>query len=137
MKRRFRLTAIVLLQMILLSGCVQSASDEAQWGSFTAEDTYSYDKKYVAEQTITMEEDTQVSYIRVSIKDTEHENEVFHFTPARASDFWGVCWESDSYNIWIQSGDTGVICYRYEDETWTPDETAVRPDDIVSKYDQH
>ncbi len=137
MKKCFRMIAMLMLQMILLSGCMQSASDEAQWGSFTSENAYSYDKKYVAEQTITMEEDTQVSYIRVSIKDTEHENEVFHFTPARASDFWGVCWESDSYNIWIQSGDTGVICYRYEDETWTPDETAVRPDDIVSKYDQH
>lgn len=73
--------------------------------------------------------------MKVSIIDTGNKKEVFSFIPARARDFWGICWESDSYNIWIQSGDIGVICYKCEDEIWVQDESAIRPDDIVSKYD--
>lgn len=65
-----------------------------------------------------------------------HDEAVFSFTPARASDFWGICWETDTYNIWIQSGDIGVICYAYADGNWEVDPTAIRPDSIVSKYDK-
>lgn len=57
------------------------------------------------------------------------------FQPARASDFWGICWEHDTYNIWIQSGDIGVLCYSYEDGKWELDTSAARPDYVVSKYD--
>ena len=45
------------------------------------------------------------------------------------------CWENDSYNIWVQSGDLGVLCYRMSDEVWTLDYDAVRPDYIISRYD--
>ncbi len=135
MKAFFRMIAILILLIFLLSGCAQNTAKEQKWGSFTSEDIYSYDKKYVAEQTITEENKTQVRYVKVSIIDTDNKKEVFSFIPARAGDFWGICWESDSYNIWIQSGDIGVICYKCEDEIWVQDESAIRPDDIVSKYD--
>lgn len=131
----FRTLAILMLQIFLLSGCAQNVAEEPKLDSFTSKDIYSYDKKYVAEQTVIEEDSTQVSYVKVSIIDTGNKKEVFSFIPARARDFWGICWESDSYNIWIQSGDIGVICYKCEDEIWVQDESAIRPDDIVSKYD--
>ena len=72
---------------------------------------------------------------KVCIYETGTEEKVFEFYTERARDFWGICWESDTYNIWIQSGDTGVYCYRYEDERWIRDDSAERPEDIHSKYD--
>ena len=71
----------------------------------------------------------------ITVYRSETNAEVFSFAPARASDFWGVCWESKSYNIWIQSGDVGILCYQFDDETWTLNENAERPADIISKYD--
>lgn len=76
------------------------------------------------------------SVIVVSIYDAETDEFVGDFCPARARDFWGICWESDSYNIWTQSADIGIYCYVYEDGRWIRDENAVRPEDIVSKYDK-
>ena len=140
MRAFFKIMAVWMLQICLLSGCAQRTEEppKSNWGSFTAEDTYSYDKKYVAVQTVETEEysrTTKVRYVRVTIMDANREKEIFSFIPARARDFWGICWESDSYNIWTQSGDVGVFCYQYEDETWVRHESAVRPEEIVSKYD--
>ena len=140
MRVSFKMIAILVLQILLFSGCTQNIAEETKsdWGSFTPEDIYSYDKKYVAVQTVETEEysrTTKVRYVRVTIMDANREKEIFSFIPARARDFWGICWESDSYNIWTQSGDVGVFCYQYEDETWVRNESAVRPEEIVSKYD--
>lgn len=135
---RFKIITILILQALLLSACStkENVTTKDRWGSFTAEDTYSFDKKYLAEQTVEFDEATNTRYVQIGVKDTSTDKEVYHFTPARARDFWGICWESDTYNIWTQSGDVGVICYRYEDEKWVRDETATRPDDIISKYDE-
>lgn len=57
------------------------------------------------------------------------------FEPARAADFWGVCWESDTYDIWIQLGDIGVRCYHYDKGKWTVAPNAVQPEYIFSNYD--
>ena len=54
---------------------------------------------------------------------------------ARSADFWGYCWEKDTHNIWVQSGDTGVFCYSLKGKKWKLNESAERPDYIVSKYD--
>lgn len=85
----------------------------------------------------TVKETEHAEQIIVSVYLTENDELVFSFNPARAWDFWGICWESNSYNIWIQSGDIGIYCYAYEDDQWYVDENAVRPDDIVSKYDKY
>ncbi|MBP5180703.1 MAG: hypothetical protein J6127_05390, partial [Clostridiales bacterium] len=48
---------------------------------------------------------------------------------------FGMVWESDTYNIWFQSADIGLLCYSMNDNVWTYDPNAVRPDDIISKYE--
>lgn len=122
-------TAVLLALLVLMVSLPACRSPELNWGSFTAEKTESFDHKYYAVQT---KEDLDLV---VTVFNCATGAEVFSFSPARAWDFWGICWESDSYNIWIQSGDIGVKCYRFDNEEWTLDEQAVRPADIVSKYD--
>lgn len=107
--------------------------DEAKnMGSFTFDRTSSYDDKYYAVSEKREGNDS----ITVSIYESENDTLVFSFETVRASDFWGIYWESSSYNIWIQSGDIGVICYSYENNQWKLNENAKRPDDIISKYDE-
>lgn len=127
-----KLVYICCIFLFILSGCGNTIQAE-NWGSFTAEKAYSYDKEFYAIQST--EEKDGVEAVAVSVCLAESDELVFSFTPARASDFWGVCWEKDTYNLWIQSGDIGIICYRYEDGQWYADQTAVRPDYIESKYD--
>ena len=99
-----------------------------QYGSFTVDKTFSYDGKYYA----LISEDEQMIVITLY---SSNDNEVFSFKPCRKSDFWGICWENDSYNLWIQSGDIGIKCYVMADEVWSVNEDAIRPDYIISKYD--
>ena len=99
-----------------------------EYGSFTIEKTSSYDGKYYAYMT----QHDQMIVVNIY---SEDDNEVFTFEPCRKSDFWGICWENDSYNLWVQSGDIGIICYTESDEVWSVDDSAVRPDYIISKYE--
>lgn len=119
---------ISMLLLLCVSACGLGAKD-ADWGSFSPDRTESFDHRYYAIQTVA---DSQV---KVTVYDCDSDTEVFSFIAARASDFWGVCWEPDSYNIWIQSGDIGVFCYRYENNEWALDENMKRPASIISKYD--
>lgn len=107
-------------------------------GSFTSDKTYSYDEKYYATQNAEYIDGTgPVRLINVSIYETETDTPVFNFYPARAMDFWGICWENDTYNIWTQSADIGIYCYKFENEQWKRDESAIRPEYIISKYDKY
>ena len=122
--------------LLLLSGCTNEHSAES-WGSFTPDKTYSYDEKYYAVQKV--EDDIYgngVKYIKVNVYETETDDLVDCFYPARAWDFWGICWENDTYNIWTQSADIGIYCYKCEDMKWVRDESAERPEYIISKYDK-
>ena len=110
----------------------QSQDSNENWGSFTSAKTYSYDSKYYAIQN-TKERDN-ISFIDVVIYNNKDEM-VYSFSPARAFDFWGICWENDNYNIWVQSGDVGTLCYSYDNKEWSLNASAIRPDYIVSKYD--
>ena len=98
-------------------------------GTFS-NDCYSYDCKYYA--TAHMNRDT----IKIDIQSWKDDIIVYSFEPCRSSDFWGICWEEDNYNLWIQSADIGVICYSMVDEVWERDEDAVRPESVISKYDK-
>ncbi len=119
--------------VLILSFCACVKSEpEVDWGSFTWEKTFSYDEKFYAVQEV--QEIDDVNFIIVSVYSSDDEL-VSSFAPARASDFYGICWEEESYNIWIQSGDIGVLCYAYGNGEWNPDYLAVRPEYIVSKYD--
>ena len=126
-----KLIGVLAVVCLLLVGCQHSRSND-DWGSFTSEKIYSYDKKYYAEQK-TIETD-DIRFVEILIY-TNEDKQVYSFVPARASDFWGICWENDNYNIWIQSADIGVICYSFDNETWTKNNAATRPNYIVSKYD--
>ena len=122
-----KLCILCLLLLVLLGACSSRGTD---WGSFTPDKTESFDQKYYALQT------TNENSVVVTVYDKTSGKEAFSFSPARASDFGGICWEKDTYNIWIQSGDIGVLCFRYTNGQWTLDESAVRPDYIISKYDK-
>ncbi len=131
MKHIWKIIAIMITLVIVslaVYGCVIDAQKNS-WGSFTSRKTESYDGKYYATQT------KHEKAIKVTVYEKETDKEVYSFTPARSMDFWGICWESDSYNIWIQSGDIGVYCYKYTDNKWELDKQAERPADIISKYD--
>lgn len=123
-----------LLLIFLIN--LQKPNAPVYMGSFTLDKAYSYDEKYYAIQE---SEDTDASfkYIKVSIYESETNSLIFSFYPARALDFWGICWENDTYNIWTQSADIGIYCYKYEDEQWEIDYSAQRPEYIISKYDKY
>ncbi len=124
---------LVSLCIFLLVACGNNETQENQWGSFTAEKTYSFNEKFYAVQTVDKKDD--VSYVVVDVYKTENDEKIYSFSPARASDFWGICWEPETYNIWIQSADIGVLCYEYQDGRWSLNENAVRPKEVISKYD--
>lgn len=132
--RIFRVAIIACVVIGLLSACFNGESKANDWGSFTADQTYSYGEKYYASQSLVEGEETQMVKVTVCLTDTDEA--VAEFEPARARDFWGICWEEDTYNIWIQSGDTGTLCYAHHDGVWTLDESAERPSYVISKYDQ-
>lgn len=105
------------------------------YGSFTPYKTYSYDNALYALQKVKKVDGFDFKMIQVRIYESDTNTLIYSFYPARAMDFWGICWESDSYNIWTQSADIGIFCYKYDDKQWIIDKTAVRPPDIISKYD--
>ena len=129
-------TLIFLLAfaLVLLTGC-SAAHNDNNWGSFTADDVYSSDGKYLARHCVVRPEGYDVDMIQVDIYSAVTGEVLSSFIPARAMDFWGVCWEEGSHNLWIQSGDTGLACYTPIDGQWLHNEEAVQPESIKSKYD--
>lgn len=103
-------------------------SKEKDYGSFTIERTYTYDKKYYAECTV---QSSGMILIEIT---TRNNIRVSSFKPCRASDFWGICWEYDNYNLWIQSSDIGCICYSFNGEEWERNKDAVMPDYIIRRH---
>lgn len=103
------------------------------WGTFTDLETSSSDGKYTAEYSGMHIGEYGDVMIVVNIRDAGTKKLVSSFIPARYFDFWGICWEEGTHNLWIQSGDTGIACYREQDGEWLLDEDAVRPESIVSK----
>ena len=129
-----KLLCFSITLLLILSGCGNPAMQTEDWGSFSPDKTQSYDNKYYAVQNI--EETDNGKYIAVNIYTTQNDEFVFSFTPARAMDFWGICWENDTYNIWIQSADIGTLCYKYKEKEWIIDDEVIKPDYIISKYDK-
>ena len=97
-----------------------------KYGSFTMFTTYSYDRKYYSE-VIKSGDDYMLS-----IGTGDDYMPIYATGAGPQSDFRGMCWENDNYNLWIQTVD-GVICYSMEDEVWTVNEDAVKPDYIIEK----
>ena len=127
----------VLLAVILCAGAVlpESLAEEQEifLGSFSTDKTYSGDLLFYALQTVEQTESDRG--IVVTVYETTSDTPVFSFRPDRASDHWGICWERDSYDIWVQSGDTGTSCWEYHDGEWKRSSGRVCPEYIVSRWD--
>lgn len=128
-----KLLCIIFVLMLIMTGCDNTPIQTDDWGSFSPDKTQSYDNKYYAVQSIA--ETDNGNYIAVNIYTTRNDEFVFSFTPARSMDFWGICWENNTYNIWIQSSDIGTLCYKYVEDEWIIDNEAIKPDYIKTKYD--
>ena len=108
--KRLMLVWVMMLALCFATACtgilsrvVPSETPRQRfWGSFTSEKTYSYDRKYYAVQSV------ENGMIKVSVFLTSSGELADAFTPARSMDFWGICWERDTYNIWTQSVDIGA-----------------------------
>ena len=83
----------------------------------------SYDGKYSIDLTV---EDKMVSITIMSGSD-----EVFVIPAGKESEFRGVCWDKNSYDLWLQYKDGDLICYHMADETWEVDTGAEKPDYII------
>ena len=105
------------------------------WGSFTNADVTTSDGKYTAKHgAVWADNNIYERMIQVDIYDAATDELVDSFTPAPARDFWGVCWAEGTHDLWIQSGDEGIRCYREQNGKWTLDKNAPRPEDVVSKW---
>ena len=108
------LLSVIAVFTMCSCAMVSSTAPGTEYGSFTIKKTSSYDGKYYA-------------YMTQHAVGTVIANE--------ATVTWTTHAENDSYNLWVQSGDLGILCYTMSDEVWTLDDSAVRPDYILSKYD--
>lgn len=86
-------------------------------------DSDSYDGKYTVCLT---SEDKEVLITVLSGAD-----EVFVFSAGNESEFRGICWDKNSYDLWLQYKDGDLICYHMSDETWKVAHGAEKPDYIV------
>ena len=127
MKNRYVVILLVLL-LFCLTGC--HTAEPQFWGSYTAAKTYSHDRRYYAIQTVVNQT------VDVSVFETNTDKKIDSFSPARSSDFWGICWEKDTYNIWTQSADNGTCCYEYKDDKWIRNESLKEPNYIISRYNE-
>lgn len=109
--------------------------DPAKYGSFTSKTAVSSDGRYSAKQVVTRPHLDSVEMVRVDVYDNETGELVDSFLTERAWDFWGICWEEGTYNIWIQSGDVGVYCFEETNGEWEKNYDLPLPDSIISPYD--
>lgn len=107
----------------------KAADYKERYGDFSPERINSFDNEFYA-QTMPLATDM----IEIQIFSTGGDI-VAEFQPCRSSDYWGICWEKDSHNIWVQSGDVGYVCYTQEGKEWVKAEGAVKPDYIHGKYE--
>lgn len=97
-----------------------------RYGSFTIDFTSSYDEKYTV-HIIRAGDNRTVQIQAPDIKDTTM---IGSFAK---KDFYGVCWDKDSYDIWVQLKKEGIICYRFDDGEWEEDPEAEVPDYIIPR----
>ena len=98
------------------------------YGSFSLEEPLCYDGEYYIKLT-----DCGEVYL-ISVYPSR-DTGAWPLCHVDKDEYEGVCWEEDTYNVWIQSSPDGVCCYSYDGSGWAEDPEAVRPDYIISKYD--
>ena len=115
----------LMLAIVLSFTTGGSVQDEKMNDSvFQMETIHSFDGR------LRVEIDATEMMIRLDITDEERGELLYSFSPVRRLDFWGICFEADHYNLWVKSGDVGILCYEYDGETWQYNPDAVMPDYI-------
>lgn len=95
-----------------------------EFGSFTRDKTYSYDGKYYVAKFDPL-------FHEIGIYSSNgHVDAIILPNPG---DYYGVCWEKDSYNLWIQNKSGDTLCYSMVDEKWSLNESAVKPEYIICR----
>lgn len=137
MKSRWRILLAVLAACVAFGAVATWKWSEKprEWGSFTNRAVVSSDGQYRAEHGAKKMDGYNVPMIQVDIYNHTTGVLMDSFVPARAMDFYGVCWEEGTHNLWIQSADIGIHCYVQQGSQWILDENAVRPVGIISKWD--
>lgn len=103
----------LMLAIVLSFTTGGSVQDEKMNDSvFQTETVYSFDGR------LRVEIDATEMMVRLDITDEERGELLYSFSPVRRLDFWGICFEADNYNLWVKSGDVGILCYEYDGETW-------------------
>lgn len=125
-----KIIALLLLVVVLFTGCGGPQVVE-DYGSFTMDKAFSYNDEYYAEIT-RFKNDEGVNVTVVDIFQASDDIIKHSIVIDTTSEFWGFCWEKDSYNIWIQTS-KGISCYQKGDFQWELDENAVKPDYIIEK----
>ena len=98
-----------------------------EYGSFRTESISSFDDRFL------LEINDETNMIILTVYNKKDNTIMCSFETVRKWDFWGICFEKDNYNIWIQSGDIGIICYMFDGEKWSLNSNAVRPAYIIPK----
>ena len=125
-----KIIALLLFIVVVFTGCGASGALE-DYGSFTTEKTYCYNEDYYA-KTTRFKNDEGIPVVVVDIFSAADDVIKESIIIDTSSEFWGFCWEEDSYNIWIQTSE-GLFCYKKGVFEWVLDETAQKPDYIVEK----
>ena len=109
----------------------KEADRQAMYGSFNVEEAKSYDGKFTAKCLIGS------GIVTVQIIDNETDSIVSSFKPCGKGSFYGVCWENDKYNLWVQTDTSYLICYSMKESRWDWEinKNARKPDYIKGRYE--
>ena len=109
----------------------KEADRKTMYGSFNVEEAKSYDGKFTAKVLIGS------GMVTVQIIDNETDSIVSSFKPCGKGQFYGICWENDSYRLWVQTDTSRFICYSIKESRWDwqMEEGARKPEYIKGRYD--
>lgn len=125
------LAFVILCCFMALTSCQRAENNVPFMGSYTPDKTFSFDHELYAVQTV--DDDHMIT---VTVYNAAANEKLDSFSPARAKDFWGICWEKDTYNIWTQSADTGCTCFEFQNGKWISNGDTDVPEYIISKYNK-
>ena len=122
MKKLICLAAILLF---VLTSCKSNETNisvtEEQLAKFTTNMTATYDSEYFAIVGVNVDENDSTAVINIFSADGDS---VYSFDTVSIDYFLGICWEKDTYNLWVLTSDNGPVCYKHENREWSLDETA-------------
>ena len=130
---RKALTAALCL-CLLLAGCAR-AEDTRMYcsasGSFTGGECASWDGKYIARPYAGKGDGT------VSIEILEAETGIIaaRVKTGHSPELFGICWDREGYDVYVQSADADVGVLRFKDGAWREETAAWVPDCILTSRD--